>query len=373
MKIKQETAALYVHVPFCARKCLFCSFAIAVGQGHRTGDYIEALEKEAMRYRGMPITTVYFGGGTPSFLSEKELECLTAMVRRSFLCEPDTEWTMEANPESFDPSKAKFLKSLGINRLSLGVQSFNNRYLKFLGRNHDKDGALQAYDHARKAGFENVSLDLMFAFPGQTSDEITEDVQAMIALESEHISLYSLTIEENSRFFAKQLKLDDEERLAAHYVLISELLEKAGVRQYEISNFCREGRASQHNMNYWNGGSYIGLGVGAHGYLDHRRFWNVSKLPDYFSRVEAAGEAIEGFEELAPQTRLMERVLFGLRMNDGICIQDIEKSVGEKLTPERSQMVDDFVKDGFFVRDGARIRTSMKGRLVLDELSSRLI
>ncbi len=373
MKIIHEIPSLYVHIPFCAKKCLFCSFAIAVGQGHRTLDYIGALEKEAARYKGARVSTVYLGGGTPSFLNEKELERLAGLVRRNFICGPDSEWTIEANPESLDLSKAKFLKSLGMNRLSLGVQSLSDRYLKFLGRNHDRNGALRAYDHARKAGFDNINLDLMFDFPEQTSDELTQDVQAMTALESEHVSLYSLTIEENSRFFAKQLKLDDEERLAAHYVLICELLEKAGVCQYEVSNFCSDRRASQHNMNYWNGGSYIGLGVGAHGYLDHRRFWNVSRLQDYFSGVDASGEAVEGFENLTPQTRLMERVLFGLRMNDGICLQDIEQSAGVTLTVERSKMIDDFVNDGFFVREGTRIKTSMKGRLVLDELSSRLI
>ena len=373
MQINQETASLYVHIPFCASKCLFCSFAIAVGQGHRTGDYIEALGKEALRYKGTKISTIYFGGGTPSFLNEKEFERLTGIVCKNFICAPDAEWTVEANPESLDLSKAKFLKSIGVNRLSLGVQSFNERYLKFLGRNHDKDAALQAYEYARQAGFDNINLDLMFAFPGQTSDELAEDVKAIAALESEHMSLYTLTIEENSRFFAKQLKLDDEDRLAGHYVLISELLEKAGVRQYEVSNFCRGQRASQHNMSYWNGGSYIGLGVGAHGFLNNRRFWNVSKLQDYFSRVEELGEATEDFEELTAETRLMERVLFGLRMNDGICIKDIEESVGVKLTPERAKMINDFVNDGFFIREGARLRTSLKGRLVLDELSSRLI
>jgi oxygen-independent coproporphyrinogen-3 oxidase len=295
------------------------------------------------------------------------------MVRDNFVCAPGSEWTVEANPESIDDSKARFLKSLGVNRMSLGVQSLNDRYLKFLGRAHDASGARQAFEQVRSAGFGNINLDLMYAFPGQTPQEIEDDVRAIAALGSEHLSLYSLTIEEKSRFHAEGVKLDDGERLAGHYELVRGFLEDAGVRQYEVSNFCRGTHRSQHNLNYWQGGDYIGLGVGAHAHSAGRRSWNVSKLQDYLTTTAETGKAVESFEDLAPQTRLMELVVFGLRMNDGIVITELESKIGTKVAAEKIERLDHFVNDGFLLREGGRLKVSDKGRLVLDELSSRLV
>lgn len=365
--------SLYVHIPFCVKKCLFCSFVVSIGQQHRTDDYIDALTKEAALHKGARIGTVYLGGGTPTFLDERQLGNLTDVIRKNFDVESSAEWTIEANPESLDLSKAKFLKGLGFNRLSIGVQSFDERYLKFLGRNHDRESALQAYADARNAGFTNINIDLMFAFPGQTSDDLLSDIRAIADLKSEHVSLYSLTIEENSRFHARQLKLDDQDHLAGQYVLICETLESLGVRQYEVSNFCRPPHESVHNTNYWNGSPYIGLGVGAHGFMNNRRSWNVPKLQDYLSRVQASGQAVDGFEDLTKETLLMERILFGLRKNEGISLADIETALGVRLDEERARRLDQFISDGFLIKENGRIKTSLKGRLVLDELSGRLI
>jgi oxygen-independent coproporphyrinogen III oxidase len=365
--------SLYVHIPFCTKKCLFCSFVIAVGQSHRVDDYISALDKEAQTHGRASISSVYFGGGTPSFLNEGQLERLTSQISRNFSCEPASEWTIETNPEGLTASKAKLLKKLGFTRVSLGVQSLNDRYLKFLGRAHDRARALEAFGHLRDAGFDNVNLDLMYAYPGQTPEEVTEDVREIASLQSEHLSLYSLTVEEKSRFYAEGMKLDDDERLAGHYVLVCKLLEEAGVHQYEVSNFCRGERRSRHNMHYWQGGDYIGLGVGAHAHVKGRRSWNVSKLQDYFARVGDRGEAVEGFEDLSPETRLMELVVFGLRMNEGIVPGELERKIGFPLSQEKKERIEQFVRDGFLEREGERLRVSPRGRLILDEISSRLI
>jgi oxygen-independent coproporphyrinogen-3 oxidase len=365
--------SLYIHIPFCAKKCLFCSFVIAVGQAHRVDDYLNALEREAGNHRGAEVASVYFGGGTPSFLSEAQWERLAAIVRRNFVSRPQSEWTVEANPDSIDVSKARLLKDLGVNRLSLGIQSLNDRYLKFLGRVHDADGARRAFDQVRSAGFGNVNLDLMYAFPGQTPQEIEEDVRAIAALNSEHLSLYTLTVEEKSRFHVEGVKLDDTERLARHYELVRELLEGSGVRQYEVSNFCRGEHRSRHNLNYWQGGDYIGLGVGAHAHAGGRRSWNVSKFQDYLTRISQTGEAVEGFEDLPPQTRLMELVVFGLRMNEGIVLTEAENKIGSRVAAEKLERIGQFIDDGFLLEEGERLKTTAKGRLVLDELSSRLI
>lgn len=371
--MKTQIASLYVHIPFCVTKCLFCSFVVSIGKSHRVDDYIQAVITESRKYKDVRISTVYLGGGTPTFLDERQLSLMIENIRDCFDVGQVSEWTIEANPENLDIAKAKFLKARGFNRLSIGVQSFDDRYLKFLGRNHDRKLALRSYDNARDAGFGNINLDLMFGFPGQTLDELSQDLGVLTQLQSEHVSLYNLTVEGNSRFHVKQLKLDDEESLAGQYVHIVETLESRGLRQYEVSNFARPGFESRHNSNYWNGVPYVGLGVGAHGFLDHRRYWNAPKLQDYMARITSKGEAIEGFEDLGKETLLMERVLFGLRKNEGIIMNDIQQEVGLQLDDARARMLEQWVLDGFLVKDKGRIKTSMKGRLVLDELSSRLI
>ena len=310
--------SLYIHIPFCSRKCLFCSFVIAVGQEHRREEYVTALIDEMKDYKGTSIKTIYFGGGTPSMLEEKHFERLMHAIEENFLIPKDIEITTEANPESVDRSKAQFLKSIGFNRISLGVQSMNDRYLRFLGRGHDARMAREAYDVLRQAGFANINLDLMYAFPQQTQQELIEDVKGISLLGSEHLSLYTLTIEPNSRFFAAQMKLDDDEKLAEHYLLIARILGEDGLKQYEISNFAKPGFQSAHNRSYWLGEPYIGLGVGAHGFTGRRRYWNTSNLKDYMHKISHEGHAIEGHEDLTDDQLIMERVLFGLRMNEGI-------------------------------------------------------
>lgn len=371
--MKTQIASLYVHIPFCITKCLFCSFVVSVGQSHRVDDYIQAVVAESKKHNDTRLATVYLGGGTPTFLDEKQLGLLIENIRERFDVSQVSEWTIEANPENLNAAKAKFLKSQGFNRLSIGVQSFDDRYLKFLGRNHNRQLALNAYTCAREAGFNNINLDLMFGFPGQTIDELSSDLQVLAGLKSEHVSLYNLTIEENSRFHARKLLLDDQDHLAGQYVYICETLDRFGFNQYEVSNFAKPGFESRHNNNYWNGAPYIGLGVGAHGFLNNRRYWNVPKLQDYLTRIASTGEAVEGFEDLEKETLLMERILFGLRKNEGIVVADIETELGIKLDDKRARMMEMWVLDGFLIKDSDRIKTSIKGRLVLDELSSRLI
>lgn len=370
---KTHKISLYVHIPFCARKCLFCSFVVSIGQVHRADEYVLAIAKEAERYRDVELDTVYLGGGTPSLLSEAQLDRLVGDIQKKFLVGRVSEWTIEANPESLDRSKTEFLRSCGFNRLSIGIQSFDDRYLKFLGRAHDREVSLKAYANARAAGFSNINLDLMFGFPGQTLEELAKDVRTLIDLESEHVSLYTLTIEENSRFYVKGLKLDDDEHLAKQYVQICESLESRGIGQYEISNFAKPGFESKHNSGYWEGSSYIGLGVGAHGFLGGRRYWNVSKLHDYLALIQDEQETVEGYEKLGPRTLLMERILFGLRKNAGICLSEIEKELNVTLDEERRVLIETWISDGFLEKDGERICATIKGRLILDELSSRLI
>jgi len=364
--------SLYIHIPFCSRKCLFCSFVIAVGQEHRREEYVNALVNEMRHHEGRRIKTIYLGGGTPSQLDERHLDVLMTAIRKNFLFQNDIEITIEANPESINRAKAEFLKAQGFNRVSLGVQSLNDRYLKFLGRGHDASQARDAYRILRTAGFANINLDLMYAFPGQTKEELEQDVRAISFLGSEHLSLYTLTIEPDSRFYAAQMKLDDDEKLAEQYLLIARILNEYGFKQYEVSNFSKTPRfESRHNRNYWLGGPYTGLGVGAHGFDGRRRYWNISNLQDYIRRagsgeqVMGGLDAIEGYEDLTDDQLSMEKVLFGLRMNEGIP-WDLVPSARQKL-------IKTWIKDGFLLLEKRYLKTTDRGRLVLDELSSRLI
>ncbi len=359
------SSSLYIHIPFCRRKCLFCSFAIAVAQEHRREEYINALAKEMKNHQGKILDTIYLGGGTPSMLDESHIDDLMCAIGRHFSLSDDVEITIEANPESITSAKAKFLKEKKFNRVSLGLQSLNDRYLKFLGRGHDHRMAREAYQILVDAGFTNINLDLMYGFPGQTREELEDDVRKLASMGSQHLSLYTLTIEPQSRFHATQIKLDDDEILAQQYLAIESILGEYGFSQYEISNFAKTGFESKHNRNYWMGLPYIGLGMGAHGFNGQRRYWNSPRLQDYLERMTQKGEALEGFEDLTENQRTMEKILFGLRMNQGIA--------WDMLPLNKQAQVRAWIEDGFLSLEGERLKTTRQGRLILDELSSRLI
>jgi oxygen-independent coproporphyrinogen-3 oxidase len=294
-------------------------------------------------------------------------------LRGHFIFGPDCEITIEANPDDINAEKSQCLSDLGINRVSLGLQTFDDRYLKFLGRTHDAARAQAAFECLRSAGFGNINVDLMYGFPGQSQEELNNDARRLADLGSEHVSVYTLTVEPNSRFYARQMKLDDEEKLARHYVLVTQALETAGLRQYEISNFARDGYESRHNSHYWTGGDYIGLGMGAHSHAAGRRFWNEDKLLPYLEKINAAGNAVAGEESLSLRQRLGERFVLGLRTNKGVDHAAIEDEIGCRLEKDILQQVADLTAEGFLEKEGTTVRATMKGRLVLDDISARLI
>ena len=368
-----EMTSLYIHIPFCQKKCLYCSFVVTIGQEQRIDTYLDALAREARPFQGTPVKTIYIGGGTPTFLNIPQLKKLIGIVRSHFEFSVETEFTVEANPEGLDLVKAKLLYASGINRVSLGVQSLNDKYLRYLGRCHDRRTASQAYVNLRAAGFKNINLDLMYSFPGQTKEEIREDVEGIVRLDSDHLSLYTLTVEKKSRFFVQQVQEQKDDEQARQYILVAQLLKEAGFRQYEVSNFAKPGKESRHNLNYWTGGNYIGLGIGAHSHAEGRRSWNVSKLTDYMTKAHQETKTLEGEEKLNASQRFLETLLLGLRMNQGVDVAALEERFPDALKEEKSLLLNEFVKNGFFIRQGTQLKASEKGRLVLDELASRLI
>lgn len=365
--------SLYLHLPFCEKKCFYCSFVVAVGARHRMGDYVAAIKKESERYRATTVSTIYLGGGTPSMLSADDLRRLFQAIKDNFQYSADSEITIEANPENLDLDKARILLDLGVNRVSLGVQTFHDKYLRYLGRVHDSSKARSAFRDLRRAGFRNINVDLMFAFPDQTDAQLREDLNILLGLGSEHVSLYSLTIEENSRFYARQVVPKDPQGQSEQYELVVETLNAAGIAQYEVSNFSRPGLRSRHNINYWQGGNYIGLGIGAHSHCDGRRSWNVSRLSEYFQKVDAGLPPQDGFEVLTPRQRLSEALVFGLRMNEGVVLDELEKRFMTAFTQKDRVQIDELIRYGLLCQTGSYLQATAKGRAALDEIAVRLI
>ncbi len=365
--------SLYIHIPFCERKCFYCSFAVSIAQEHRRDEYVAALSAEAGRYHGEHLKTIYLGGGTPSLLTPAQIERLFMMLRQRFVISPDCEITVEANPENLNPEKAKLLFSLGVNRVSLGIQTLNDAYLKYLGRVHDSFKALYAFRDLRAAGFKNINVDLMYSFLQQTPEQIEKDVKAVLDLGSEHVSIYTLTVEEHSKFYVQKIRQQDDHAQAEQYVLVTSLLNDAGMSQYEVSNFSRPGFESKHNINYWQGGNYIGLGMGSHGHLDGRRNWNTSRLADYLKKVQAQESPEEGHEVLSKEARLREALIFGLRMNTGVIVCEHEEKLNCQLPKDLRQQIDNLIDQGLLSLNGPRLQATAAGRLVLDAIAVKII
>lgn len=364
---------LYIHIPFCKFKCFYCSFVVNVAQEKRMTQYVSSLELEMKSHKNNNIDHVYFGGGTPTLLDEENLQRLLNGIRKNFSISKDAEITIEINPETVTESLVQVLIQGGVNRVSLGIQSFNNRILKFLGRTHEEDQIIKAYHVIKGAGMNNISFDFIFSIPGQSIDDLKQDLIKLINFDLQHVSLYSLTVEKNSKFYARNMILPENDYQIRQYELICGSLENFGLCQYEISNFSKIGYESKHNINYWTGGEYHGLGVGAHSHIDGERFWNIKKLTEYIDKLNRGVSIREGSEKLSPVRKLEERLLFGLRMNAGVKLKDLESESQASLSSFHQQKIDQFIKDGFLENKNNCLRTTFRGKLLLDEISAQLI
>jgi oxygen-independent coproporphyrinogen-3 oxidase len=329
---------LYIHIPFCEQKCPYCDFNTYAGvKSQLVEDYVCALRRELVAQltplaaAGRSVDTIFFGGGTPTVLSAEQLESILKTCCESIAVQPDAEITIEANPSTIaglernpelSPAKLEHLRRAGFNRLSIGVQSFDENCLRTLGRAHSAAAAKETFRLARLAGYDNISIDLIFAVPGQTMAVWQRTLAEAVELQPDHISTYCLTYEKETPFYrwreTGRLMPLSEDVEAAMLEITMETLTNAGYEQYEISNFARDGKRSQHNQIYWRGEEYVGTGAGAHGYLSGVRYWN-EKLPQrYIERVSKESRAIDGSEQLSPQEKLGEALMLGLRLLDGV-------------------------------------------------------
>jgi oxygen-independent coproporphyrinogen-3 oxidase len=321
--------ALYIHIPFCTNKCHYCDFNSFVLKGQPVEDYLDALEREmAATVSAVPpemIDTVFVGGGTPTVLTPPQMEKFLSSVRRYFRLAPGAEFTMEANPGTTDADKLEVMLEGGVNRISFGVQSFDNGLLERIGRIHNSDDVYRSISLARGAGFRNLSIDLMFGLPNQSLQALEESVEKALALDLPHYSLYGLKVEENTLFHTmyerNELPLPSEEVELEMYLLIMNKLKAAGRRQYEISNFALPGYESRHNNTYWRNEAYYGLGAGAHGYTGGMRHVNIKGVQPY---IDATSSRLPRLSEASvPQEEAMEDfMMVGMRLLDGVADKD---------------------------------------------------
>ena len=373
---KEISVGAYLHVPFCASTCDFCAFYQETPHRRDLLSFLEAAGQEMNHFVSpSKINTAFWGGGTPGLLPAGDLDKLGGYQLEA-LGVPAEEWTIEMAPSTVKPDKLKVLRELGVNRISLGVQSFQDEMLDAIGRRQSSRQALDAYDRIREAGFENVNIDLMFALPNQTMDLWLRDLDKVRELAPDHVSTYCLTFEEDTALYVKLAKgqiIQDVEREADFYERTWERLEAMGLQQYEVSNFARPGKACQHNVNTWRMHEWIGFGPSASSQFGGRRFTNDANLETWISGVESGNPARMDESELTSGELALDSVIFGLRMNEGIDMDVLEARFPGLEGPRVEPFLHSLVEEGLAEASGRQFRLTVRGRLVVDRIGAELL
>jgi len=371
----RESLSLYFHIPFCRSRCHYCSFNSYSGLDWLTPQYLQALTKEMRSWaRQEPVDTVYLGGGTPTLLDSGQLDAVLQACARSFGVCGDAEITIEANPGDIDRPFLEELRALGINRLSLGVQSWDDAALKRLGRRHSAAEAEAAYGLARTA-FDNVNIDLLYAVPGQTLEQWRQALERALSLEPDHLSLYPLSVEEGTALSAdiasgRMVKADPD--LAAEMFLMAEEA-LAAYEHYEISNWARPTKRCRHNLTYWRNLPYLGFGAAAHSSVEGRRWYNVLSPIDYVRKIDETGSAVEGQEDIDEALEMAETVILGLRLGDGVSRDAFAGRFDKDIDIVYAEEVSELVDLGLLLDDGGAIRLTQRGRLLGNQVFLRFL
>lgn len=374
--------SLYIHFPWCVRKCPYCDFnSHAVKEDLPEDAYVDALlvdlEQELPSVWGRTVQTVFMGGGTPSLFSPAALDRLLAGIRARLPLKPDAEITLEANPGTVEQARFEDYRQAGINRLSIGVQSLNPNHLEALGRIHSADEARHAAQAARRAGFENINLDLMFGLPQQTVEQALEDLEALIALQPDHLSWYQLTLEPNTLFHAHPPSLPDDDMRWAMQEQGQTRLAEQGYGQYEVSAFARRGHQCRHNLNYWGFGDYLGIGAGAHGKVTDAarnaitRRWKKRHPKDYLAAA-SDGSFLDGQRDLEPSEAVFEFALNRLRLKQSFTLAAFEAACGLPATDIRP-LITRACDEGLLDFDGKQVKHTDTGWRFLDNLIERFL
>jgi oxygen-independent coproporphyrinogen III oxidase len=378
---------LYVHIPFCSSICNYCNFNRGLYDEALKTRYVEALRKEIAgapeRQQADPASaecaadTIFFGGGTPSLLEPDEVAAIVQSLRDSFAVAPSAEVTLETNPETVDCAKLERFRAAGVNRISFGVQSFVDEELKRLGRIHSADRARAAVREARRAGFDNVSLDLMMWLPGQSVATWLGNVDALVEAAPDHASLYLLELYPNAPLKEEMARrgwsLAPDDDAAEMYLRAMETLERAGLAQYEISNVAREGMASRHNLKYWTDGEWLAFGCGAHSTRAGVRWKNVSGTEEYIQRVTSGVDPGTDRRILSASDRLEEALFTGLRLSQGIDIEEVGARYGRNVWEHYGEALQPFLREKWLVREGSRLRLTRDGMLMANEVMATFV
>lgn len=377
----REKLSLYIHIPFCAKKCLYCDFPSWQGCESYFEDYTDSLLNEIKNgeriYSDYDISTIFIGGGTPTVLSPKLLGKITDAVLERYNVESNAEITSEANPGTVDGYKLKEMKAMGINRLSFGVQAWQNNILKALGRIHDRETFLKNLDEAKNAGFENINCDLMFSLPNQTFKDWMETLENFSKLDIQHISAYSLIVEDGTPFKKMQeegrLLLPDEETDRKMYSAANEILAKNGFERYEISNFTKKGFESRHNITYWETRPYIGFGLGSHSYFQAERYNNTYDLKEYIAANGDAKKLRENKEILTDKEKEEEFMFMGLRMKKGISTDEFSRRFGRDIYSVYGEKIEELLDEKLIEKKENRIMLTERGTDVSNIVFERFI
>ena len=389
---KARPEGLYIHIPFCATKCPYCDFNTYAGIEAMMGPYLAALREEIELWGevlgGPRLDTVFFGGGTPSYLPAGSIAMLLAAVRGAFRLADGAEITAEANPDDLDTGKLASLLDAGVNRLSIGVQSLDDDLLRLLGRRHSAREALNAFSRARDAGFDNVSIDLMYGLPDQTPEQWAATLATALGLRPSHISMYCLTLEGGTPMerdaAAGRIPVPDGDLAADMYLMAEVQAADAGYRHYEISNWAIPGRESRHNLLYWRNHPFLGVGPGAHSYLDGHRFHNLRSPREYIRRL-ASGEmrprgggrlfdgipVVEGSEPVDRGLEMAETMMMGLRLDTGVGADQFTARFGGPPGESYGEIIEELEDDGLLEAENDRIVLTPRGRLLGNEVFSR--
>ncbi len=360
---------LYIHIPFCMQKCNYCDFNSFKVTKEEKNRYLKNLIKEMKLYseklKEKDFTTLFLGGGTPTILSEEELEYVFKNIYECFNIKKDAEISIESNPGTLNRKKLTQLKNMGVNRISIGLQAFQEKHLKYLGRVHTYEDFEQNFKDAKEVGFENINVDLMFSLPNQNFEEWKETLEKVVSLEPTHISAYSLIIEEGTVFGELhekgELKLLEEEIDLKMYYYTREYLQNNNYEQYEISNYAKKGYECRHNILYWECRAYLGLGPGAHSYLEGVRFSNISSLEGYFKNLEENSLPIKEKQKLNVKEKMEEKIFLGLRMNKGIDFEKFYQEFHIHFMKVYKDVVEKLKEEGLLEYDKNRIYLTHKG------------
>ena len=372
---KKPTSA-YVHIPFCTQICYYCDFSKVFIKNQPVDSYLEHLLQEFHSYDIQKLRTLYIGGGTPTALSASQLEVLLEGLTKNLDLSMLEELTIEANPGDLDEDKIAVLKDSAVNRVSLGVQTFDDKMLKKIGRSHTEKDIYENIDRLKLAGFDNISIDLIYALPGQTMEQVKDNVAKAIALDIPHMSLYSLILENHTVFMNRmrrgKLPLPKEELEAEMFEYIIAELERAGFVHYEISNFSKQGFESRHNLMYWDNAEYYGIGAGASGYVDGVRYKNHGPIRHYLKAVEE-GSARINEEHLSQREQMEEEMFLGLRKKSGVSMVRFEEKFERSFQELYGDIVKDLIQQGLMQVDGDRVRMTKRGLFLGDTVAERFI